>query len=247
MLSSFLVEELTSDQLRPETELVEIVDGGTALDEVQLSVLDNPYRLDLRRFTPNDEVLTLEKFFELAARVIDFSQEQSGISEQNKVKLYSDYPAEEFQRLGDAGIYYKVKRRAPASTNPSGEGRPSRHFRHSYKTRIPEDPQRVQIVEVREIDHTIEFGCWSKSSRLANKLVLWLERLFINSTWIFEISGANRFIWEERGIDMYMMTNGQRLYFRPLTFKVRLSEFRIKAEPVIQQMVYQIEHSSGTN
>lgn len=244
-MSDYLVEQLTEEQRRPDTETVEVIDGLTDLTTVQLSVLDNPYEIDLRRFTPNTEVLTLEEFIILAARVIDYAQEKSELIPNSRVKLYDEYPAEEFQKLGDAGIYYKVKRRSPASTNPSGDGRPSRFFRHSYSVRSPEDPQKIQLVEVREVDHVIEFGCWSKSARLANKLVLWLERLFINSTWIFQVSGAKHFLWEERGIDMYMTTNGQRLYFRPLTFKVRLSEFRIKAEPVIQKLEYQIEHSNG--
>jgi hypothetical protein len=199
------------------------------------------FDLDLNRFVPNTIPMTLERFIEVAGLVIEDAQDREGVPESERVLLIEDYPAEQMERLGDTVIVWKLKDRRPARMSADGKSRSQPGYTYDYSFRSPTNPNMILEVEGRPIDHQIEFAIWSKYARMANEKALWLERLFVNHKWAFTIQGADRFIWTGRGIDTYQTTNGQRLYIRPLTFSVRLRDFRIKADPIIKQFLIDIE------
>jgi hypothetical protein len=70
-----------------------------------------------------------------------------------------------------------------------------------------------------------------------NERALWLEKLFINSAFVFEVKGAERFFFKERLADNYLTVNGQRLFSRPLRFFLRYREFDAKAVSIIKQIL----------
>lgn len=240
---SNIVEEIDPDLLDQDSLFTfTIEDGSLVPNEWEVpTYLRNCFDLDLRRFVPNQEPMTLERFIEVAAQVIDDAQEREGIAADKRIRLIEDYPAEEFHRFGDTVVVWRLKSRRPADMSPSGSARQQKGFSYSYRYRTPKHPNMILEVESRPTDNDIEFAVWSKYARMANEKALWLERLFINHKWAFTIQGAERFQWTGRGIDTYQTTNGQRLYIRPLTFHVRLRDFRVKASPVIKQFQMDLE------
>jgi hypothetical protein len=116
-------------------------------------------------------------------------------------------------------------------------GRLHRKSTYSYEYKNFNVPGKVLVVESRPVDHKIEFTCWAKTNKDANKRALWFEQLLINHSWLFEINGAERFHWIDRGADTYTTSNSQRLVYRPINFFLRYREFEIKTYPTIKNIV----------
>ena len=242
-----IVESINPDALDDTQEFVANVTdqvGPQYPQEVPI-YLRSCYDIDKERFVPNSEPMTLERFIEVADLVIQDAHIREGIPEDRRIQLIEDYPAENFSRFGDTVIVWRLKARQPANMNSNASGRKQPGFTYDRSQRSPLNPNQILSVESRPVDNRVEFAVWSKYARMANEKALWLERLFVNYKWAFEIQGAERFFWKDRGPDTYQVTNGQRLYVRPLTFEVRLREFRTKADTIIQQFNFDLQSSSG--
>ena len=203
--------------------------------EIKTSLI-NPYAFDVSRFLPNTTAMSLPGFFDLTSSIIDKSQSNDGIEDNNKVKLTEEYPPEEFHNFGQEVIVYRVISREPARMNRTGTGRPQRKATYSYDFNGPQYPNKSIVVENRPVDHIIEFSCWAKTNRLANSRALWLEKLLINNSWRYETKGVEKFYWEGRGADTYMTSGEQRLFYRPLRFFVRFREFEVQMYSLIKDI-----------
>jgi hypothetical protein len=214
-------------------------DGNTA-KELHLDnfSIKNPYNINIDSvFLPNTEPLSLTNFFDIAQRLILSAQETEAINEESIVSLIEEYPPESIASYGNEVITFRVIERKPGMMNKKGTGRPQRKAMFSHEEARPQLANKIITVESRPIDHIIEFNCWALSNKLANKRVLWLEKLFINSAFVFEVKGAERFHFKERLADNYMTINGQRLFSRPLRFFLRYREFDAKAVSIIKQIL----------
>jgi hypothetical protein len=199
----------------------------------------DPFSVSPDVFVPNEKVLVWERFVELVERVID--QAQTNQQVERRVKLIAEYPHEDFHNQNGEVITWRLMYRQPASTAPNGAGSKMPQWKHSHHLRISDDPTKVVSVEYRLVDHNFALTCWSSSARVANARALWLERLMINNTWVFQQQGADFFQWKRRLADTYQTTGGVRLFFRTLEFDVRLPEFRIKADPMLQSIQTELE------
>lgn len=214
------------------------VDNDQLISEIEKPIsLNNPYAFNIDRFLPNQEVFTLPRFFELVQELIENHQSRDSISDDLKVRLSEEYPPEDFVEFGDEIICFRVLKREPARMDSKATGRVHRKSTYGYEYKNPNAPGRVLVVESRPVDHKIEFTCWAKTNKIANKRALWFEKLLINHSWVFEFSGAERFHWIDRGPDTYTTSNSQRLVYRPLNFFLRFREFEIKTYPTIKNIV----------
>ena len=201
-------------------------------------VINNPYNVNIDSvFLPNTEPLSLISFFKIANDLIMSAQESEGINEDSIVKLTEEYPPESISKYGNEVITFRVIERKPGMINKKGTGRPHRKATYSHEEVRPELANKVITVESRPLDHVIEFNCWGLSNKLVNQRALWLEKLFINSAFVFEIKGAERFFFKERLADNYLTVNGQRIFSRPLRFFLRYREFDAKAVSIIKQIL----------
>ena len=75
------------------------------------------------------------------------------------------------------------------------------------------------------------------AAQAGDQRALWLEKLFINSAFVFEVKGAERFYFKERLSDNYITVNGQRIFSRPLRFFLRYREFDAKAVSIMKQIL----------
>jgi hypothetical protein len=234
---SKLTEQVPERLLEDDQVRVYIVDGETVLSEYSVATeLNNPYQFDPDKFLPNSTPITLDRFFTIARQLIENAQDREGVGSDLVVPLTEEYPPEPFDDLGDELIAYRVLRREPAKMNTKGTGRPQRKSMYHYDIIRPENPNKAIIVESRPVDHIIEFTCWGKTNKLANARAIWLEKLFINHSWVFVTNGVERFYWRDRGPDTYMTSGGQRIFYRPVNFFVRFREFEIKSSSLLREI-----------
>ena len=220
---------------------VRVIDNEGNLSNV-ISVEDflikNPYNVNIDSiFLPNTKPLTLDLFFIIAKKLILDAQEREGTNSDSIVGLTEEYPPESLSSFGNEIITFRVIERKPGMMNTKGTGRPQRKSLYNHEQADPSMPNKIITVESRPLDHVIEFNCWGLSNKLVNKRALWLEKLFINSAFAFEIKGAERFYFKERLADNYITVNGQRIFSRPLRFFLRFREFDAKATSIIKQIM----------
>lgn len=241
---SNLHEKISPDLLKEATQYtISIVDSVTGASGSQYEAqvkLVNPYSFDPTPFVPKDRIMDLPAFYTLAAEVIADAQERQGIVASERVKLVQEYQPEQFYAMGDEVIATRVLRRTPGMMDKKAKGRPNRRSSHSHEFRSPGNPNKIIVIESRPIDHKIEFSCWAKTSELANKRALWLEKLFVTHAWAFEVQGVERFYWEGRSADTLWKHGEQRLHQRPLAFFVRLREHEVSAYPVLKRIDFTI-------
>ncbi len=243
--TSILTETVPSELLdEREVYQVTVVDGDAVTHRYEVATkLENPWDFDAEKFLPNTTPMSLPRFFEIASNIVSDAQDRADTLADKKVSLIEEYPPDRISDFGDEVICYRLLKREPANMNAKGTGRPQRKSIYSYDARSSKYPNKAVIVESRPIDHTIEFTCWGKSNKLANARALWLEKLFVNHAWAFEVQGVERFFWKNRGPDTYMTSGGQRLFYRPINFFVRFREFELKATPLLRT----IEFSAGVD
>lgn len=240
--TSRIIEKVNATLLDVNEQVsVEIINNSSKFSEFEtISGIKNPFDFDPRHFLPNCEIMDLDRFVEVAAELIQDAQDREGTVASEQVTLVEDYPAERFDRFGDEVIAWKLIKRSPANMSADGKSRPQQGFTSHYKVRLPKYPNKWLDVEARPLDHIIEFQCWSKSARIANRRALWLERLFVNHSWAFIAQGADRMRFLERLADWYVAPSGQHLYVRPLRFAFRAFEFRVKADPLVTHIAFEV-------
>jgi hypothetical protein len=187
----------------------------------------NPFDFNLNDFLPNEKPLSLDVFFELASKVI--KNAQKNIKENKEIKLIEEYPPETLYDYGNEVITFRVIERKPGMMDKKGSSRPQRKSMYSYEYLDQNSPNQVITVETRPVDHIIEFNCWAVNNKLANKTAIWLEKLLINTAFVFVENGAERFFWKERKSDTYVTVGNQRIFSRPIHFFLRFREFDAKA------------------
>jgi hypothetical protein len=231
--------------MRPsENIVINVIDsqGGilNVLNAPKDFLIDNPYNVNIGRlFLETERPMTLDRFFEVSNKLIQDAQEREGVN--SKVQLVEEYPPENMSNYGDEVITFKVVERKPGMMNTKGTGRPHRKATYSHQEITPELPNKVITIESRPVDHVIEFNCWGTSNKIVNKRAIWLEKLFINSAFVFEKTGAERFFWKERLSDTYMTVGNQRIFSRPIRFFLRFREFDAKADSIIRRILIDIE------
>ena len=236
-----LFEDIDEDLLGVEPFSVYIVEQDKIISKYETPVeLINPFEFDASRFLPNRKPMDLNRFYELASSLIKKAQNMDSVSENKKVHLVEEYPPLPFDDFGDEVIVFRLLRREPALMNAKGTGRPQRKSNYYYDIVKPNYPNKVIVVESRPIDHVIEFACWAKSNKLANQRALWLEKLFVNYSWVWETQGVERFYFKDRGPDTYMTSGNQRLFYRPINFFVRFREFEVKAHTKLREIEFDV-------
>jgi hypothetical protein len=225
-----------NELLKKESEeiIIEFIDNNnTVVNESSSSISElNPFSFNLSDFLPNEKPLTLDIFFELVGSVI--KNAQKNIKESSQVSLVEEYPPEDFSNYGDEVISFKVIERKPGMMDKKGTSRPQRKSRYSYEYLDENQPNKIITVETRPVDHVIEFSCWAKNNKIANKRALWLEKLLINTAFVFIENGAERFHWKDRRADTYMTVGNQRIFYRPLHFFLRFREFDATAHSALR-------------
>jgi hypothetical protein len=250
-MMSIREDSVLSESVRPDlleevdnNFLVAIADGGS-FNFIEASELSDPYSLDISRYIPNPPI-TYEGFIDLATQVIENAQERAQIKVAERIKLVKEFNPEQFGE-GDEVVTVKLMNRAPAKMSADGTKFKTSTFRPYDQLMDPRYPNKVLEIQSRPLDHKVQFAVWAKTSTLADARALWLERLFIQETWVFKSKGASLFLWEDRSTDTFWQHAGARLQQRILNFKVRLHEYLVVLHPTIKQFKLQISNNINSD
>lgn len=238
--------EVTPEHLKSDAWTYSIIirdgTGARSAGEIHLPTeIKNPFDLDLGQFIPNPPV-RLEGLIDLLGQVIADAQVREGVVESQRIKLAQEYQPELFAELGGEEIItFKVIKREPAKMSRDGKSRPNRGWTYSHEYANPQEPNKYLCVEERPIDHIIELAAWGKTSTLANRRALWLERLMIGQRWAFTSKGVKPFYWIGRGADTTWTPSSVRLHQRPLQFSARLYEYTVLAYPTLREFELELK------
>lgn len=252
MASSRLYVTLDQELLAEAKELISVTfnDGenllGNGVVELDSVDLKNPYHLDLTSFLPNTRPLSLQRFFELTKELLDNSLSKAG---QPSLFITEEYPPLDLATEGNGNdiIVYKIISREPAKMSADGMSRPQLRQKFSYAYQDPKIGDNTIEVFTRPLDHEIEFIVWSTSNKSANRVVEWLEKELVNNAWFFRSQGADRFYFLRRLSDGYITTGNQRLFYRPLRFFLRFSEFTAYANYNLKKVELEVSLTTGDN
>ena len=234
--NSIMVEEIKPEFLADDTFKVIWLDGNTSrlAEEIHIPLnIKSKFDLDLTQFIPNAP-LQIDQLPELISNLLTNTQDREGIPADRRVELVKHSHPDLFTEIGSEAITYRILSRKPSNMSTDGKSRPNRLPSYSYEYINSLEPNKVLYIESRPLDHVLEISAWAKSSTLADKRALWLERLLIAHRWIFTSKGVKPFFFEGRGADTMWNPNA-RLHQVPMRFFARIQEFNILALPTIKQ------------
>jgi hypothetical protein len=207
--------------------------------------ISNPFSLDVTKFVPASGHLTLDRAYELASQVINWKQAQEGIAEDSRTILVKDYDPRNMSWSSDSEIItVRLIKRAPAKMSADQSKFVQRRSRWDREYISASAPAHVITILSQPMDHEIEFVVWARDSKRADSRALWLERLFIDHSWIFLSEGADRWSFLQRLSDIVLVQNEHVYHQRPLRFFARLREFEAVYEPQIRKFTFSSSFSS---
>lgn len=234
-------ETVPADRLQGSKAFFEVVleEGGEFSNVGETSVKLYEYDTDVAKLEDDLHVKmpTLDKFYSTLQDLLADAQKR----ETDPVSIVQEYPPEPFQ--SDEIITWRLISRKPAMMNRKGTGRPQAKFRSMDTITTAALPNHTYIIRNRPLDHILEFTCWGKSNKIANRRALWLEKLLISWAWVFYAIGVEDFRFDGRLADLYQRVGEAKLYARPLRFKMRLREYDIVAQPNIRKLRVEVQTS----
>lgn len=230
-----MLESLKASLVAGDIVIGSLVETGSSLSLETPITLNGPLDFEPTNFGPQG-VCDLEKFYRVAKEIVAFGQSLGSNDPSKYVELVGEYPDIDFAYLDAETISHKLIRREPAKMDVGGDRRPQRDSLFHREIRSPSFPNKVLYLNTRPLDHIVEFTCYARNASIANKRALWLERLFVNYSWVFKVAGVDRFHFESRGSDNYRSTAGQPIHERSLRFFVRMTEIQIDIEPEIKKI-----------
>lgn len=235
-----ILEEINQELLETEESFqVTIMSGGEVQHRYEVAVpLRDLFYFDEGAFMPNLQPISLSEFYELIREVVLDSQRREGTVETKLVEVTEEYPPYMIHDFpgGDEIISIRLIERKPSGMSRDGKDLIQRGFSRNHSLHTPLFPNRELVVDSRPVEHVLELTCWAKTNRMANERALWLEKTMIRNTWRFNVEGVERFYWQGRLADNFMSPSEQRLFSRPLRFKVRIREFEVSLESIIKNI-----------
>lgn len=212
---------------------------GSGQEKGLFEPIDNPYNLNLNEFTPETGYLDLERLYELASQLVDWKQAQEGVEEASRCKLVKEWPKQPLANQSDAEIIsVRLIKREPAKLSADGSKFQHRRPRWAREFTSEHTPAHTVTILQQQIDHELEFVCWAADSLRADQRALWLERLFIQYSWVFLSEGAERWHFICRNSDIVLRQNEHTYHQRPLRFFARLSELEAQYDPTIRNFEF---------
>jgi hypothetical protein len=187
----------------------------------------------------------IDAFFPEVATILDDYQGRLGIVAADRISLSEEYPPRD---LKTQVITYKLISRLPGQVSQGRAGPTmSSSSRHEWVDRCryvvddPEKPNSKTIVMGQFIDNMVEFTCWARSNKAANKTALLFQDLLGIYRFYFKLKGFSEVLWKERREDITLDTSIQdSLKGRPLRYLVRIDRTFTIHEPMLRDIVLKI-------
>lgn len=192
----------------------------------------------------------LEAFFGEVQTVLADHQTRKGINAEHQIKLSEEGPPKD---LKTQIITYKMIQSLPGKVS-RGRAGPSMATteRHEWTPRCryiiddPEKPNSKTIVMGQYEDNMIEFTCWARSNKAANKTVRLFRDLLSIYRFYFKLKGFPEVLFKEQLEDVTLDASIQDpLKGRPLRFLVRTDRTFTVYEPVLRDIVLNLVLSNS--
>jgi hypothetical protein len=183
---------------------------------------------------------SLVEFIELVQKVIEDKEVVNNIIEDQKVLFTPEYPPQELDKVT---ISFSIVRREPASTS---QGRHFNQERQEWKPRVreiiddPNNPGYKLIVLGQKFENVVQFIIWAKTHKEANKRAEWFEDLMREYAWFIKYKGVDEFYMLERGEDIILDVDQQRIVGRPFHYYVRTEKLTYLSEPTIRRIILEL-------
>jgi hypothetical protein len=180
------------------------------------------------------------EFFELTKQVIEDKEIANNIIEDQKVLFTPEYPPQELDKVT---ISFSVVRREPASTS---QGRHFNQQRQEWKPRVreiiddPNNPGYKLMILGQKFENIVQFIIWAKTHKEANKRAEWFEDLMREYAWFIKYKGVDEFYMLERGEDIILDVDQQRIVGRPFHYYVRTEKLTYLSEPTIRRIILEL-------
>jgi hypothetical protein len=192
----------------------------------------------------------LEAFFCEVQTVLTDYQTRKGINSEYHVTLSEEHPPKD---LKTQIITYKMVQSLPGKVS-RGRAGPSNAAgdRHEWVPRCryviddPEKPNSKTIVMGQYEDNMIEFTCWARSNKAANRTVRMFQDLLGIYRFYFKLKGFPEVLYKGREKDITLDSSIQDpLKGRPLRYLVRTDRTFTIHEPVLRDIILNLVLSNS--
>jgi hypothetical protein len=192
----------------------------------------------------------LETFFEETQVILNDYQERLGINEQDRIRLVEDFTPEDFTTQL---IAFKMIQSLPGKVSQGRIG-PSMQAgeRHEWVPRCRyviddgEMPNSRTFVMGQYFDNMIEFTCWARTNKAANKTTRLFQDLMNIYRFYFKLKGFPEVLFRERREDIVLDSQiRDGLKGRPMRYTVRTDRTYKVYEPVLRDIVLNLVLSNS--
>lgn len=182
----------------------------------------------------------INEFFELTKQVVEDKEKVDNIIEDQLIEFTPEYPPDKFDKVT---ISFSIVRREPATMS---QGRHFNQGRQEWKPHIreikddPNNPKYKIYVMGQKFENVVQFIVWAKTHKEANKRAIWFEDLMREYAWFIKYKGVDEFYMLERGEDIILDVDEQRIVGRPFHYFVRTEKLTYLSEPTIQRIILEL-------
>lgn len=219
----------------------------TEADKIFLVQLVQDFKRQNQQFLKSSErsrrpnpAKSLNQFFELTKEVIGDKEHVDNTIEESKILFTPEYPPKDIERVT---MSFSVVRREPASMS---QGRHFNQQRQEWKPHVreikddPNNPGYKLTVLGQKFENIVQFILWAKTHKEANKRADWFEDLMREYAWFIKYKGVDEFYMLERGEDIILDVDQQRIVGRPFHYYVRTEKLTYLSEPTIRRIILEL-------
>lgn len=199
-----------------------------------------------RSATPHPAKNIVETLDLIVDAIQDY-ETRTHVLERDKIRIVYENPMDPIEY---DTVTLSIARRQPGSFS---QGAP---FEGSVKNRRPllreefadpDNPGYRKAVLGYFHDNIIRITCWGLTNKSANKLMLKVEEIIEQYIWYFRLSGVNRFLYEQHGLQVEHTVNNARIYGRPIDYFCRTETIRTVSEKELEVVCVNLAIREGEN
>lgn len=190
------------------------------------------------RLVSPGQATDINGFYELVNKVIQFKLEKDG--EEKKVLFREDFP-DDPDDLNNEIITFGIQKRLPgiAEQTPNPLKRNALRMRKPILREVRTDNENHKyrvFVKGQWFDNFVQFCCWARENKIANRRALWFEEMMLEYEWFFQASGIVRLRYEGRAADTFDEVQERKVVGRPMTWLVTTEKLIVTHERILDEL-----------
>jgi len=214
------------------TQILEGLDGSHAT--VAWPIADN----EPDRLRSPQPVKNLTEFYELVNAAVADKLTRDGDAKRLLFREdFSDDPDDIDREIVTFGLQKRLPGIAEQTPNPVKRNalRMRKPILREIRT-DPANPKYRVFVHGQWFDNFVQFTCWARENKIANRRALWFEDLMFEYEWFFRAAGVSMLRYEGRGADTFKDTHQRKIVGRPMTWLVRTERIVVTHEKTLEEI-----------